>query len=155
MARDRRHWTATVCVRRVAGDLAILASETGVLPIRPEEVRAKGRLQPGRMFLVDTEQGRLVPDEEIKQALAARQPYGDWIRAHQMTLDKLPSPPRWHATELESIVQRNGRSVTRSKTQAHPAPIRAMAERRPMARTRVGVPAGPAAALFHFAAGRR
>ena len=87
-------------------DLAILASETGVLPIPPAAVRAKGRLQPGRMFLVDTEQGRLAPDEEIKQALAARQPYADWISEQQMTLDQLPPPPRWHATELESIVQR-------------------------------------------------
>ena len=86
--------------------LAILASETGVLPIKPEDVQAKGRLQPGRMFLVDTEAGRLVPDEEIKQALSARQPYGAWIRDHQVTLDRLPAPPRWHPTELESIVQR-------------------------------------------------
>ncbi len=86
--------------------LAILASETGVLPIKAEDVQAKGRLQPGRMFLVDTEQGRIVPDEEIKAALAARQPYADWIGENQITLDKLPAPPRWHATEFETVIQR-------------------------------------------------
>ncbi len=52
-------------------DLVIMASETGVLPVKPEDVRFKGRLQPGRMLLVDTEQGRLIPDEEIKESLAA------------------------------------------------------------------------------------
>ncbi|HWR53768.1 MAG TPA: glutamate synthase large subunit [Bryobacteraceae bacterium] len=87
-------------------DVAILASETGVLPIRPEDVRAKGRLQPGKMFLVDMEQGRIVPDEEIKAQLAARQPYGDWLKEYQMTIDKLPEPPRWQPAEFESIVQR-------------------------------------------------
>ncbi len=87
-------------------DVAILASETGVLPIRPEDVRAKGRLQPGRMFLVDTEQGRIVPDEEIKESLAARRPYAEWIRENQVTLDKLPDPPRWQPADFESITQR-------------------------------------------------
>ncbi len=50
-------------------DLLIMASETGVLPVKPEDVRFKGRLQPGRMFLVDTVEGRIIPDEEIKQRL--------------------------------------------------------------------------------------
>ena len=52
-----------------------MASETGVLPVKPEEVLLKGRLAPGRMFLVDTERGRIIPDEEIKRELAARRPY--------------------------------------------------------------------------------
>src|SRR5574341_1431172 len=87
-------------------DLLVMASETGVLPVKPEEVRYKGRLQPGRMLLADLEQGRIVPDEEIKESLAARQPYAQWIKDRQITLDRLPSPPRWHPTELETILQR-------------------------------------------------
>jgi glutamate synthase domain-containing protein 2/glutamate synthase domain-containing protein 1/glutamate synthase domain-containing protein 3 len=86
--------------------LLIMASETGVLPVRPEEVRYKGRLQPGRMLLADLEQGRIVPDEEIKESLAARQPYAEWIADKQITLDKLPAPPRWHPTDLDTILER-------------------------------------------------
>jgi glutamate synthase (NADPH) large chain len=87
-------------------DLVVMASETGVLPVKPEEIRFKGRLQPGRMFLVDTEAGRIIPDEEIKAGLARRQPYADWLKEHQVTLERLPDPPRWHATDFDSIVQR-------------------------------------------------
>jgi len=87
-------------------DLVILASETGVLDIAPERVRAKGKLQPGRMFLVDLEEGRIVPDEEIKHRLASRQPYGEWLARHQITLDKLPEPRRWHPTDFSTIRRR-------------------------------------------------
>jgi glutamate synthase domain-containing protein 2/glutamate synthase domain-containing protein 3 len=87
-------------------DLLVMASETGVLPVKPEDVRFKGRLQPGRMLLVDTEQGRIVPDEELKERLASRQPYGDWLKENQITLEHLPAPPRWHATDFESMVSR-------------------------------------------------
>src|SRR5258708_36227996 len=55
--------------------LLIMASETGVLQVKPEDVYYKGRLQPGRMLLVDTEQGRIIPDDEIKHTLASHQPY--------------------------------------------------------------------------------
>jgi glutamate synthase domain-containing protein 2/glutamate synthase domain-containing protein 1/glutamate synthase domain-containing protein 3 len=87
-------------------DLVILASETGVLPVEPENVRFKGRLQPGRMFLLDLDQKRIVPDEELKQALADRQPYAAWIEENQITLDDLPAPRRWHPTDFDSIQQR-------------------------------------------------
>jgi glutamate synthase (NADPH) large chain len=87
-------------------DTVILASETGVLPVKPEDVRSKGRLQPGRMFLVDTVEGRIVPDEEIKQRLASRKPYAQWIRENQVQLDMLPAPPRWHAPDFDSITVR-------------------------------------------------
>ncbi len=87
-------------------DLVVMASETGVLPVAPEEVRYKGRLQPGRMLLVDTQEGRIIPDEEIKQRLAARQPYAEWLKENQITLDQLPEPPRWHPTDYDSILQR-------------------------------------------------
>ena len=62
--------------------LVIMASEVGVLDIPPERIQQKGRLQPGRMFLVDLEQGRIIGDEELKQQIATEQPYGDWVREH-------------------------------------------------------------------------
>ena len=65
----------------------IMASETGVVPIAPENIAHKGRLQPGRMFLVDTAEGRIVEDEEIKAAVAARQPYGQWLGANLVTVE--------------------------------------------------------------------
>ena len=86
--------------------LAVLASETGVLPIRPEDVKMKGRLQPGKMFLIDLEQGRIVSDREIKDQLANRQPYSQWLKDNQITLDTLPEPVRVHGMEHASIVQR-------------------------------------------------
>ncbi|HSW51112.1 MAG TPA: glutamate synthase large subunit, partial [Bryobacteraceae bacterium] len=87
-------------------DQLIMASETGVLAIPPESIRAKGRLQPGKMLLADLEEGRIVPDEEIKERLWTRQPYGEWIREQQVLLDNLPDPPRWHSTDLDTAVQR-------------------------------------------------
>ncbi len=86
--------------------LVVMASEAGVLPVRPEEVRCKGRLQPGRVFLVDTEQGRIIPDEEIKTELACRKPYRDWLRDNQITLPQLPAPPRWHPADFQTILRR-------------------------------------------------
>ncbi len=62
------------------GGMVVMASETGVLDIPPQEVAFKGRLQPGRMFLVDTVQGRIVDDEEIKEGMAARKPYRQWLK---------------------------------------------------------------------------
>ena len=86
--------------------LLIMASETGVLQIPPEQVAYKGRLQPGRMLLVDIEQGRLVPDEEIKEQLARRKPYGKWIQEQQIKLDSLPEPPRVHLADHDTVLQR-------------------------------------------------
>src|SRR3984893_2500530 len=88
------------------GGLVIMASEAGVLPVKPEEVRMKGRLAPGRMLLVDTEQKRLITDEEVKKQLAARQPYREWLKENQITLDDLPSPKRVQATDHETILMR-------------------------------------------------
>src|SRR5580698_8782937 len=86
--------------------LLILGSETGVLPVKPEEVKFKGRLQPGRMLLVDTTEGRIVPDDELKERLWSRQPYGEWLKANQITLDSLPEPPRMYESDLGNIVKR-------------------------------------------------
>jgi glutamate synthase (ferredoxin) len=77
----------------------IMASETGVLDIDPANVACKGRLQPGRMFLVDTEQERIVPDEEIKEGLAARKPYRMWLDKSLVRLANLPEPSRPPAHE--------------------------------------------------------
>jgi len=68
----------------------VMASEAGVLNIPPEEVESKGRLRPGRMFLVDMEEGRIVADAEIKRELAAHQPYRQWLNENQLTLADLP-----------------------------------------------------------------
>ncbi len=87
-------------------DVLIMASETGVLPIRPEDVRYKGRLQPGRMLLADTVEGRIVPDEEIKERLWKRQPYAQWLKENQIKLDDLPEPPRIYESDYQSIVTR-------------------------------------------------
>jgi glutamate synthase (NADPH/NADH) large chain len=87
-------------------DLVIMASETGVLPVRPEDVKFKGRLQPGRMLLVDTTEGRIVPDEEIKERLWSSQPYAEWLKENQITLDSLPEPPRVYESDLDTIVER-------------------------------------------------
>jgi glutamate synthase (NADPH) large chain len=88
------------------GGLVIMASEAGVLPVKPEEVRMKGRLAPGRMLLVDTEQKRLISDEEVKKELAARQPYAQWVRENQITLDDLPNPKRVQETDHDTILMR-------------------------------------------------
>ncbi|MFF1502974.1 glutamate synthase large subunit [Streptomyces sp. NPDC058316] len=84
--------------------LVVLSSEVGVLDIDPAKVVRKGRLQPGRMFLVDTAEGRIIEDDEIKAALAAEQPYQDWLEAGEIELEDLP--------EREHIVHTHA-SVTR------------------------------------------
>jgi glutamate synthase (NADPH) large chain len=73
--------------------LVVMASEVGVLDIAPENVLAKGRLQPGRMFLVDTAAGRIVDDDEIKASMAARHPYRQWLDEQLVRLESLSAPP--------------------------------------------------------------
>ena len=87
-------------------DLVIMASEAGVLDVPPEDVVQKGRLQPGRMFLVDTEQGRIIDDEEIKRTVAIEYPYGRWLDQHLVYLKDLPAPPEVPATDPASLLQR-------------------------------------------------
>ena len=86
--------------------LLVMSSETGVLPFAPEEIACKGRLQPGKMLLVDLEQGRLVPDEEIKHQLASQKPYGEWLKTNQITLDALPEPARVQGSDDGTILAR-------------------------------------------------
>lgn len=74
-------------------DLVIMASEAGVLPVAPENVAFKGRLQPGRMFLVNMEEGRIVADEEIKNAIAKAHPYREWLNQHLVNLADIQTAP--------------------------------------------------------------
>jgi glutamate synthase (NADPH) large chain len=71
-------------------DKVVMASEVGVLGIDPANVKHKGRLQPGKMFLVDFEQGRIIADEELKRDVANRRPYGEWLRRQRLELKELP-----------------------------------------------------------------
>jgi glutamate synthase (ferredoxin) len=87
-------------------DVVIMASEAGVLPIAPERVKVKGRLQPGKMFLVDLEQGRIIADEELKKKYAAALPYQKWLEENHLLLDKLPEPPHVHEADHETVMQR-------------------------------------------------
>ncbi|MGA3352175.1 MAG: glutamate synthase large subunit [Acidimicrobiales bacterium] len=98
--RPARYWVTD-------DGLVVLASEVGVLDIDPASVIKKGRLQPGRMFLVDTSAGRIVEDEEIKSSLAAAHPYADWLSKGLVHLDDLP--PRLMLTPQHASVVRHQR----------------------------------------------
>ena len=93
--RPARYWVTD-------DGLVVLASEVGVLDVPPAKVIRKGRLQPGRMFLVDTSAGRIVDDDEIKDALAAEHPYADWLDDGQIELEELP--PRTMLTPQHASV---------------------------------------------------
>jgi glutamate synthase (NADPH/NADH) large chain len=87
--------------------LVVLASETGVLDFAPENVTRRGRLEPGRMFLVDTERGCIVEDEEIKDQICKRKPYGKWIKDNKIALDEIEaSPPSATRRETTSPLER-------------------------------------------------
>lgn len=86
-------------------DLVIMASEAGVLPIEPERVAFKGRLQPGRMFLVDMKEGRIVADEEIKEAIAKAHPYRQWLTENLVNLDDLPAVETAPPETAVSLIQ--------------------------------------------------
>jgi glutamate synthase (NADPH/NADH) large chain len=95
--RPSRYWVT-------ADGLVVMASEVGVLDIDPSEIVQRGRLQPGRMFLVDTSQGRIIGDEELKQELSSEHPYGEWLHAGLVHLDDLP-PRRFLTPQHGSVVQ--------------------------------------------------
>lgn len=87
-------------------DIVIMASEAGVLPIAPERIAIKGRLQPGRMFLVDMEQGRIVADDEIKSRIASEQPYRQWIDEQMIELASIKESPMEPVPDHASVLQR-------------------------------------------------
>ncbi len=88
--------------------LVVLASEIGVLDIDPSRIVRKGRLRPGKMFLVDTAQGRLIEDDEIKNDLAAAEPWGDWLAEGRINLRELPD--REHIVHTPASVSRRQRT---------------------------------------------
>jgi glutamate synthase domain-containing protein 2/glutamate synthase domain-containing protein 1/glutamate synthase domain-containing protein 3 len=90
---------------RTADDKLILASEAGVLDVPSAQIVAKGRLQPGKMLLIDTAAGRLVSDDEIKEQLSVAEPYGEWLHAGLLDLKTLPDRARVQPNH-ESVVRR-------------------------------------------------
>lgn len=87
-------------------DHIILGSEAGAFPVDPEEIVLKDRLRPGRMLLVDTEKGCIVPDDEIKAMIASAEPYGDWLEEHLVHLTDLPEAPHLPENRHETLEQR-------------------------------------------------
>jgi len=86
--------------------LVIMASEVGVLDVPPDQVLHKGRLQPGRMFLVDLEAGRIIADEELKRQIATEKPYGEWLKSHIVALEELADGPAPHETDHKTVLVR-------------------------------------------------
>jgi glutamate synthase (ferredoxin) len=86
--------------------LVIMASEVGVLDVPADQVLHKGRLQPGRMFLVDLEEGRIIADEELKQKIATAKPYAEWLADNLVTLEDLPPGPVAHEPDHETVLLR-------------------------------------------------
>jgi glutamate synthase (ferredoxin) len=87
-------------------DRVIMASEVGALEIAPENVLQKGRLEPGKILLVDLEQGRIVDDEELKHQIASAKPYGKWLREFMVALDDLPPAPDIPGPDHRTLLQR-------------------------------------------------
>ena len=87
-------------------DRIVMASEMGVLPIPEKDIVTKWRLQPGKMLLVDLEQGRLIPDEEIKAELARSHPYREWLQRTQIVLEDLPAAPSSPAISNIALLER-------------------------------------------------
>jgi glutamate synthase (NADPH/NADH) large chain len=87
-------------------DMVIMASEVGVLDIPAERVLLKERLHPGRIFLVDTGQGRIIEDAELKKAYAAQHPYGEWLKTHIRPIETLPEPPDVPEPNHETVLRR-------------------------------------------------
>ena len=87
-------------------DLVIMASEVGVLDIEPENVLLKGRLQPGRMFLVDLEEGRIIADDEMKQKIASEKPYAKWLKENIVRLEDIPDGTTEKPTDHETVLKR-------------------------------------------------
>ena len=88
-------------------DMVVMASEVGVLDIDQSKVITKGRLQPGKMFVVDLEQGRIISDEELKKDICNRQPYGKWIKENKLRLQDLPEPGgSFHKYDPSTLLKR-------------------------------------------------
>ncbi len=87
-------------------DMVVMASEVGVLEIPPENILIKDRLHPGRIFMVDTKQGRIIDDVEIKKQFVEENPYQDWLKNNLVPLENLPSPRQIHGSDKDTLLQR-------------------------------------------------
>ena len=87
-------------------DMVIMASEVGVLEVAPENVVIKERLHPGRIFMVDTNEGRIIDDEELKRRFVNEHPYAEWLQAHIMPIEDLPAPGHTPGVDRETLLQR-------------------------------------------------
>ena len=87
-------------------DMVVMASEVGVLDIAPEDIVVKDRLHPGRIFMVDTKQGRIIEDEELKAEFAHQHPYAEWLKDNLKSIDQLPASKNVHGIDLDSLLQR-------------------------------------------------
>ncbi len=97
--RPSRYWVTK-------DEQVIMASEAGVLDIAPQNIVSKGRLQPGKMFLVDTQKGRIIDDTELKTEYASRKPYGQWLKENVVDLADLPSPKKVHGLNKKTLLER-------------------------------------------------
>ena len=87
-------------------DKVIMASEVGVLPVEPANVKLKGRLQPGKMFLIDFDEGRMIPDEELKNRFARQRPYGKWLANQKIELAEIPKVKDHYGFQEETLIPR-------------------------------------------------
>tara|TARA_R110002096_G_scaffold220502_1_gene409027 strand:- start:3505 stop:8061 length:4557 start_codon:yes stop_codon:yes gene_type:complete len=87
-------------------DVVIMASEVGVLDVAPENVKIKDRLHPGRIFMVDTKQGRIIDDEELKKQFTGEHPYGQWLKENLLPIENLPNPKQIHGSNPDTLLQR-------------------------------------------------
>jgi len=122
----------------------VLASEAGVLDIEPSKVVRKGRLQPGRIFLVDTAQGRIVEDDEIKAELAAEHPYGEWLHAGLIRFEELPRRELRAKSELGAGQGATHAKSSRSSCRRWPGTALSRSARWAPTRHRPCSPAAPA-----------
>ena len=87
-------------------DRVIMASEVGTVPVEPDMVKVKGRLEPGKMFLIDFEKGKLVPDDVVKLQMASARPYGEWLEQERIELKELPMSHTPHRFERATLIER-------------------------------------------------
>ncbi|WP_435011315.1 glutamate synthase large subunit [Tundrisphaera lichenicola] len=97
--RPSRYWVTK-------DDLVIMGSEAGVLDVPPGDVVLKGRLEPGKMFLVDLQEGRIIDDEELKHSIASAQPYGKWLQEYMVPLAEIPEAPHVPGPDHETLLHR-------------------------------------------------
>jgi glutamate synthase (NADPH/NADH) large chain len=97
--RPFRYWVTN-------DDLLVMASETGVLDIKPENIKYRSRLEPGRMFLIDLKQQRIVEPDEVMHRIASQHPYGEWLEQNRPTIDSLPKVDNVPVANLDTLVSR-------------------------------------------------